>query len=675
MAVTLTHIPKGFYEVASPMQLQGWSPYPVGHFTVPHRTMLARGWAEIKADAERRMKELEDAGTIGPHVQQYYTWYAFSICMEAGQIFCHRYGELAAQQAAECTDPARKAELEQMAANLEQISVGKAQTFWQAVQLVYLYQELVLLDAQMHGTSFGRLDTALAPFYENDIADGTLEPEWAQEIIDALILKIAENNKVMEDEMTRTNPGYTTGQMITLGGVDSDGRDSTSEVTYMILESSARLKLHDPSQAVRIHKHTPEKLWAYVISCNQINGGVPTIQNDDVIIPCLMQPSLNYSLADARDYAIVGCMEPAGNGNDWPSCGGSVGAEGSPNLPRMLLRALFDGHDILGRNSMDDLGPQAGPNTGYFSDMDSMDDLWDAVMEQIDFHVRWYANNTSAWEYAYRDNLPVPIASAAIEGCMESGLDASWGGAKYNSNGLIGLGVGNLADSLQMIEHLVFKEKMVTKEELMDCLLKNWEGYEDLHYYVLNKAPHYGNGDPEADKYLKWVADHYAQNSIKYRATRGNFKAGLWSVTSHIVLGMFTPATPDGRFKGQALAESTAPVQGMDKSGPLAMILSVTGYDQSQFGNGTALNMKFHPATISTPEACDKLRDLIQTYFDRDGMQMQFNIAGADTMREAQENPEEYHDLVVRIAGFSAYFVEMGKDAQDELIERTVHSL
>lgn len=259
---------------------------------------------------------------------------------------------------------------------------------------------------------------------------------------------------------------------------------------------------------------------------------------------------------------------------------------------------------------------------------------------------------------------------------MESGKDATYGGARYNSDGFTGIGVGNLVDSLQMIEHLVFKEKICTKEELCDALLKNWEGYEELHSYILNKAPHFGNGDPEADKYFPWFADFFGTIPTKYYSTRGgHLKSGLWSLTGHVGLGYMTAATPDGRFAGTPVAESTAPPQGMDKSGPLAFVLSVSSYDQTLFGNGTALNMKFHPATVNTPEANLKLRHLIETFFDRQGMQLQFNIAGADTMIEAQEHPEEFQDLVVRIAGFSAYFVEMTKESQDELIQRTVHEL
>jgi formate C-acetyltransferase len=308
--------------------------------------------------------------------------------------------------------------------------------------------------------------------------------------------------------------------------------------------------------------------------------------------------------------------------------------------------------------------------------MESMDEVLEAVDKQMRYFTKWQINDINAWESMAAFHTPLPMLSATVEGCMESGKDVMWGGAKYNSTGNSCIGLGNLADSLNIIDHVCFKEKIATTRELYDALMNNWEGYEELHQYIVGKAPHYGNADPEADKYLDFAASSYAQGIKACSGPRGNqAQPGCYPVTLNVVFGMFTPATPDGRKTGEALSDGISPLQGQDKGGPVCTINSLLNFDQTEYGNGTLCNMKFHPTALSGADGVKKLQNVMQTYFEGGGMELQLNIVSADTLRDAQENPDNYKDLVVRVAGFSAYFVEVFKESQDDLIRRTEMSV
>jgi formate C-acetyltransferase len=275
-------------------------------------------------------------------------------------------------------------------------------------------------------------------------------------------------------------------------------------------------------------------------------------------------------------------------------------------------------------------------------------------------------------EYVTRELLPLPVVSATMGGCMEKGCDVMHGGAKYNGSGIPGIGIGNIADCLFMIKHLCFDTKKCTTRELYDALVNNWKGYEDLQLYIKNDCPHYGNGNPEVDKWAAWASEKYADIVTSCSGPRCNYTAGLFPVTANVMFGMMTGATPDGRSAGVPLADGISPVQQMDKSGPTAIVRSVASIDQTNFANGTLLNMKFSPSCMNGSDGIIKLSQLVQTYFDLGGMELQINVISADTLRDAQKRPEEYKDLVVRVAGFSAYFVELHITGQNDLISRTV---
>jgi pyruvate formate-lyase/glycerol dehydratase family glycyl radical enzyme len=657
---------------------RGQTMSPVGHFATGYNTAIRKGFAAIKAEAEEKKAALVAQGLPMQTIDQYNFYRAVSIVCDGMITLTKRYARLATEKVALETNPARKKELETMAEVLDWCMEKPCRTFHEAVQCLFMYQTCLCLDANMHGMSFGRVDQYLGSFYDDDIAAGRITPEYAQELMDLFYLKVAEMNKPWSYSATQANPGYTSGQLMTMGGVDKDGNDASNAVTYMMLQTAGRLVLHDPPQALRIHKNTPPALWEAAIETTKIAGGVPTFENDEVIIPALMARGL--SLEDARNCTLIGCVEPAGCGTEWPCCGGT-GTESYMNLAAALWLGINDGYNPMPPLMVDSMAEGAklgvsqqrqGLATGYLYDMASFEDVKAAYQKQIEHFVKWQHMNINSFEYVAREILPNPVVSCTMAGCMESGRDVMWGGAKYNSTGNSGVGIGNVADSLAMIRHLCFETKKCTTRELYDALMNDWVGYQDLRNYVLNEAPHFGNGIPEVDELAGWAAKVYADAVKETSGPRGNrSSAGLYPVTTNIMFGQMTAATPDGRKKGEPLADGIAAPQGYDKNGPTAIITSISQIKQTDFANGTLMNLKFHPSALAGDDGWKKLMQLMQTYFEMGGMELQINVISSDILREAQKNPDKHKNLVVRVAGFSAYFVELHVSGQNDLIKRT----
>ncbi|MDR0862445.1 MAG: hypothetical protein LBN30_06705 [Oscillospiraceae bacterium] len=653
---------------------KGQTESPVGHFATGYNTAIRKGFGAIKAEAEDKMKALIDAGLPDKTIDNYNFYRAISIVCEGIITLTKRYAALAAEQAAAETDPARKSELEAMAECLNWTVEKPARNFHEAVQCLFMYQTALCLDANMHGMSFGRVDKYLGDYLERDLANGTLTDEYAQELMDLFYLKVAEMNKPWSYGATQSNPGYTSGQLMTMGGMDKDGNDASNAATFAMLQSVGRLVLHDPPQALLIHSKTPPELWEAAIETTKRCGGVPTFENQDIIIPALMSRGL--SLEDARGCTMIGCVEPAGCGNEWPACGGT-GTESYMNLANALLLAINDGYTPVPMLNAFMEAPAGTPNkrvgaqTGYLYEMTDFAQVQAAFQKQLDIFVKWHIMNINSFEYIAREFIPNPLVSATMEGCMEKGMDVMWGGAKYNSTGNSGVGIGNVADSLNIIKQLCFDTKKYTTRELYDALMANWEGYEEMHSYIMNECKHYGNGYPECDEHVTFAAKCFSDSVNRLTGPRGGYSAGLYPVTTNVMFGYITRATPDGRHAGDPLADGIAAPQGYDKNGPTGVITSVAAIKQDEFPNGTLMNLKFHPNSMNGEDGVIKLKQLIQTYFTLGGMELQINVVSANTLKEAQASPDKYKDLVVRVAGFSAYFVELHPDGQKDLIRRT----
>ena len=373
-------------------------------------------------------------------------------------------------------------------------------------------------------------------------------------------------------------------------------------------------------------------------------------------------------------------MEPGGNGNEWPACGGT-GSVSYLNLVNGVWLAINDGYLPMplafGAPKKGEEAPKevnrnrVGLSTGYLYEMETFDDVLEAYRTQLEFFTRWHAMQINNFEYVAREQLPLPVVSCTMKGCMESGKDVMYGGAEYNSCGMAGVGIGNVADCLYMIKHLCYDTKEVSTREMYDALISDWKGHEDLQRKIQNECRHYGNGYPEVDEWAAWAADVFADCCNSCTGPRGRYAAGLYPVTTNVMFGYMTGATPDGRSAGVPLADGISPVQARDKNGPTAILSSVSRINQVKYSNGTLLNMKFSPSCLQGEEGVTKLTQLMQTYFDMGGMEMQINVISAQTLKDAQKNPDDYKDLVVRVAGFSAYFVELHITGQNDLISRT----
>jgi formate C-acetyltransferase len=633
---------------------------PTGHFVGNFHKVLDRGFADIRREAQERLDALEGR-CFGNDAKTYMFYKAITIVCDAACILPKRYAAECRRLAENDDRPVRKAELLKMADSLDWIVENPCRSFYEAVQAVYMYQLLLILDGNMHGLTYGRIDQYIGKYYDADVQAGRVTRAEAQEIVDCLFLKTSDCSKAWPEKRAQRSGGYTSGQHATLGGIKRDGSDATNEASYMMLEASARLLLHEPPLSLRIHKGTPDKLFECAYETTKRCGGIPTLQNDDIIIPTLMKDGL--SREDANNYCIIGCVEPTGCGDHWAACGGS-GKETYWNMANALLLSI--------NNGVNPITEKQGPiQCGYLYDMKSFDEVKEAYEKTVNYYADWQVTMTNFYELLAADMIPLPLVSATMDGCMEKGLDVTWGGAKYNSTGTSGIGCANVADSLSAIKYLVFDTKKYTAKEFYDAMISDWAGKEPMRQEVLNSVPRYGNDDSYVDELARWSMDVFAKRVSRGTGFRGKYRPGIYPVSAHITFGANTWATPDGRRAHEPLSDGVSPKQGLDKHGPVAIMNSVACLNHGNFSNGTLLNMKFHPKSVEGEDGVLKLNQLVRTFFDKGGMHLQYNVVSSDVLRAAQKDPEEYKDLVIRIAGFSAYFVELYKELQNDLISRT----
>jgi formate C-acetyltransferase len=399
-------------------------------------------------------------------------------------------------------------------------------------------------------------------------------------------------------------------------------------------------------------------------------GGLPLLQNDDIIIPALMK-EVGFSLEDARNFAFIGCQEITGFGNDYPAPNGSAMGHNGIFWAIALVMAINNGiNPINGAQCPEKV------RSGYLYDMETMDDVKAAFEKICTWMLTWSATLNNLTEHEYPRLFPFPNLSISTEGCMESGKDVSEGGAKYNSYGGTATGLATTADSLTALKYIVYDKKIATREEFLQAILDNWEGHEELRQRVLHQVPHYGNNDPYADMEMKYVMDLYYNITRAFSTCRcTTYKCGTFGASDHVVQGEITWATPDGRKTGEPIADACSPGQGRDVCGPTGVFNSAVNFEHGHYLDGMALNLKIHPTSLRADDGVTKLEDMTRTYFSNGGMEVQYNVVDAETLRKAQAHPEDYHNLVVRIAGFSAYFVDMTEAMQNDIISRAEHKV
>jgi formate C-acetyltransferase len=645
---------------------------PEGHYCPNYRKIIEVGWGGVRDEADGRIQALMGK-VFNDDAARFTFWRAMKKVAEGAILLTQRYAELVRAAWEQEPAGARKDELRMMADGLAWIATNPARTWWEGLQQILVYQLMLHADGQSHAITLGRIDQYVGYMLDADLADGMITRERAQEIADAFVLKLGDYFSIMKvfsgergTLATKSKYSYVCGgQHFTLGGKKKDGSDATNALTLLFLQTYRRLYLADPSLSVRVHPDTPYEVWEAAIESSKTSGGMPIIENDEIIIPALVERGMSQE--DANDYCIIGCVEPAGCGTEWSACGSS-GAESFCNLMGILNMALHNGTNPK-------TGCSAGVKTGYLYDYKAFDDLKEAFLVQLKFFLDWHISMVNLYELAYSIYFPCVSASVTIEGCMESGKDVLDGGAKYNSTGFTACGTGNVADSLIAIKKLVFDEKTVSAQELYDALMNNWVGYEDLQAKINNEVPHYGNNIAEADELAAWALGAFADHMNAARGPRGKWRGGTFTMTTHIEFGNKTMATPDGREDFMPLAEAISSRQGYDKNGPTAYLTSASKLPHYKLGNGDQLNIRFSPKSVAGELGTRRLQELFDTYFDMGGMQVQFNVVAADTLYEAQEHPEDYENLIVRIAGFSAFFVEMPKPLQDDFITRSEHVL
>ena len=636
---------------------------PSGHLTPGFKKIIEKGYGAIKKEAQSWL-DAHVNDLMGDDAEKVRFYAAVTVVCDAASIYVRRYGEKCLEKAAGTGDEKRKKELESMGSSLLFISENPCRTFWEACQQAILYQHLLKMSNLGDIGSFGRFDQYTWPYLKKDLEEGLLTMEEAQEITDAFFLKINSMYTGGDPKLVQITGIGNTYLHTTIGGIDPDtGEDASNPVTYMALESVGRLGLHDPTISLRTHRGTPDALWNLAIETSKRVGGLPLFQNDEVIVPGIVK-EMGFTLRDARDYAIIGCQEITGSGNDYAAANGVCPPHSTIHYSVVLDMALNNGINPMNQE-------QCTIHTGYLYEMTSFEQVRDAWARLAEYFLRAQVSMNNYMEYLVQYLTPHAILSISLDGCMESGKDCTAGGAKYNSYGGTGTGLATVADSLTAIKYMCFDRKKCTTKELYDAFMANWEGYETLRQQIIHEVPHFGNNDPYADEQMNWVLNTYYGMCRRCYSQRSRiFKAGLYGAADHVHQGYTTWATPDGRFSGTPIADAASPVQGRDTHGPTAVLASSLCYDHSCFMDGVCLNIRIHPSALSNDPGIEKLRETVKTYMKNGGAEVQFNVVSTETMRKAQASPDEYRDLVVRIAGYSAYFVELSADCQNDLISR-----
>ncbi len=674
----------------------------VGHVTVQYEKVLAVGMEGIRAEAEGLLAQCRVGD--GDYARKSRFLQAVILSCNGVIAYADRYARLAEQMAAQCQDADRKAELMRIAGNCRRVPAKGAGNFYEACQSFWFIQQLLQLESSGHSISPGRFDQYMYPYYEKDWKEGTLSREFAQELMDCIWVKLNDLNKCRDAVSAEGFAGYSLFQNLIAGGQNGDGVDVTNDLSFMCIQASMHVQLPQPSFSVRVWNGSPHEFLIKAAELTRTGVGLPAYYNDEVIIPALVSRGL--TLKDAREYNIIGCVEPqkAGKTEGWHDAAFF-------NMCRPLELVFSQGMDR---------GVQVGVKTKPVEEMREFTEFYDAYKEQMNYMIGLLVNADNAIDVAHAERCPLPFLSCMVDDCMKRGKSVQEGGAVYNFTGPQGFGVANMADSLYAVKTLVFEEHKATLREFKEALATNYgkgltkemiggmtariaaglkaAGQEigekevaaimktvmevsempavkekgERLLKLIAEVPKFGNDIPEVDAFARDVAYTYTRPLQEYRNPRGGiFQAGLYPVSANVPLGAQTGATPDGRLAGTPVADGVSPSAGKDVNGPTAAANSVARLDHFIASNGTLFNQKFHPSALSGREGLEKFVALIRAYFDQKGSHMQFNVVSRETLLDAQKYPEKYKHLVVRVAGYSALFTTLSRSLQDDIINRT----
>lgn len=625
-----------------------------GHINPDCEGWLKKGPAGLKAEAEAYLEKETD--------EEKKLFYQSVVTVMEGTIhFIQRYRDLLNSQAEE--NPAWADNMRTVARVCDNISKRPAETFHEAAQALWFLFVILQMESNASSFSPGRMDVFMYPYYRHDIDKGISTDQEILDIIESLWLKFNEIVYMRNSHSAKFFAGFPIGFNIALGGQDDKGEPYENEVSYLLLKAQEHIGLPQPNLSVRLCEKTSDKLLKAAIKVVSLGSGMPQFFNDNAVIPAMID-DLDIEEADARNYAIVGCVELTTQGNN---LGWSDAA--MFNLNKALELALNNGKCLL-------TGQQLAPDRGNLTTFDTYEELEETFRANIDYFMDKMILACEQVEQAHMDLLPTPFLSSVINDCMEKGEDVTRGGAKYNLSGIQMIQVANLADSLAAIKQLVYDEKKVTRERLLAALQNNYKEDEILRTMLLNKVPKYGNDVEWVDNLgVKWAKyfREWLNQFTNYRG--GKYHTGMYTVSAHVPMGENVGASPDGRYAKTPLADGgMSPVYGRDEHGPTAVLKSVARLDKSWTTNGGLLNMKFLPEFFKTENGIDKFAKMLRTFVDLEIPHIQFNVVRKEDLLAAKENPEQYRNLTVRVAGYTAYFVELAGELQDEIIARTSYN-
>ena len=681
----------------------------VGHVTVDYAKVLKIGYKGIIAEARAALEKC-DFGDADWAERTAFLKAVIESC-EAAITYAKRYAKLAMDMAEKCSDYNRKKELCQIALNCAKVPENGASSFYEACQSFWFIQMLLQIESSGHSISPGRFDQYMYPYYKADLEAGKISPEFAQELMDCIWVKLNDLNKCRDAASAEGFAGYSLFQNLIAGGQTPEGLDATNDLSFMCIQATMHVRLPQPSFSVRVWNGTPHEFLIKAAEVTRTGIGLPAYYNDEVIIPALISRGL--TIEDARDYNIIGCVEPqkSGKTEGWHDAAFF-------NMCRPLELVMNSGRDLSGVNGD---GVQLGPDTGDVTRMKTFDEFYDAYKTQMNYMLKLLVNADNAIDRAHMERCPLPFESSMIYDCIGRGKPTQCGGAIYNFTGPQGFGIANMTDALYAVKTLVFEKKAFTMAELKEAIDHNFgEDISDRMAEILttneikrlsaagkpvseniiretfkakktqgnssefqraryrkiraliDEAPKFGNDIEEVDLFARDVAYTYTRPMETFRNPRGGqFQAGLYPVSANVPLGAQTGATADGRLAFTPIADGVSPSAGKDTNGPTASCNSVSKLDHGIASNGTLFNMKFHPSALEGDTGLENFVALVRGYFDQKGSHVQFNVVSRETLRDAQLHPEKYKSLVVRVAGYSALFVTLSKSLQDDIINRT----
>ncbi|WMJ80546.1 glycyl radical protein [Clostridium sp. MB40-C1] len=636
----------------------------LGHISVDYKKVLEKGFKGIIDEVE---EAINNADKNDPqYVKKRKFWDAVIITCRAAINYAKRHAQLARKLAEVTSDITRKNELLNISKICDNVPENPANTFYEACQSFWFVQAIISLESNGHAISPARFDQYMYPYFKKDIDSNRVTKQAIEEILHCLWIKFNDITKVRDETTTKAFSGYSMFQNLIVGGQTSEGKDATNELSYMCLDATGSLKLPQPSLSVRIWSKTPEEFLIRTCELARLGTGLPAYYNDEVIIPTLINQGL--TLEDARDYAIVGCVEPQkpGKTDGWYDAAFF-------NLAKVLELSINNGKIN---------GKQVGPETGELTYLTNIDELIEAYKKQTEYFVTHMVAADNCVDIAHSERAPLPFLSCMLDDCISKGKSIQEGGGHYRFSGPLGVGIANVGDSFMAIKKLVFDENKLTLDKLKEAIDTNFgeaetdrlrkRELEQIEQMLLHRSPKFGNDIDEVDEFTREGALIYCKEVEKHTNQRGGkFIPGLYPVSNNVHLGSLVGATPDGRKAFEPLADGVSPTRGADIKGPTAAANSVAKLEHFIAPSGTLFNQKFNPNCLQGDNGLKNLGSLIRSYFDQKGMHIQFNVVDKNILIDAQKHPEKYRDLIVRVAGYSAQFVCLDKGVQDDIIKRT----